>query len=273
MTDWNPAEILGVKPNPLSISIYKELITDNIWARSRAEHGYFDVGDTALMHIFLGTPYIDIRTDFNSFLPSGISNKIKSKLINYYLSSFSKNSEFLYDKVESSLLFSQVDFSTKQSINSLVFLDQSEKNKLFKELLIITNNSLKILKNNIKKYKKLDSHLNNIKKSKEGQINKIYNLITVGKIFGTLPFSNIARCAFISVNFLKSLVQEKIITKGEMRMFLNSLTSVTTDLLKKLSKSNRNDFIRDFGHVRPNTYDINSKSYAEDYQFFFLIVR
>ena len=52
MTDWNPAEILGVKPNPLSISIYKELITDNIWARSRAEHGYFDVGDTALMHIF-----------------------------------------------------------------------------------------------------------------------------------------------------------------------------------------------------------------------------
>ena len=67
MTDWNPAEILGVKPNPLSISIYKELITDNIWARSRAEHGYFDVGDTALMHIFLGTPYIDVRTDFNSF--------------------------------------------------------------------------------------------------------------------------------------------------------------------------------------------------------------
>ena len=56
-------------------------------------------------------------------------------------------------------------------------------------------------------------------------------------------------------------------------MFLNSLTSVTTDLLKKLSKSNRNDFIRDFGHVRPNTYDINSKSYAEDYQFFFLIVK
>ena len=28
MTDWNPAEIIGLKPNPLSYSIYKELITD-----------------------------------------------------------------------------------------------------------------------------------------------------------------------------------------------------------------------------------------------------
>ena len=63
MTDWNPAEIIGLKPNPLSYSIYKELITDSIWARSRGEFGYSDLGETPLMFSFLGTPFIDIRAD------------------------------------------------------------------------------------------------------------------------------------------------------------------------------------------------------------------
>ena len=30
MSDWNPAEMLGNKPKPLGISLYKELITNNI---------------------------------------------------------------------------------------------------------------------------------------------------------------------------------------------------------------------------------------------------
>ena len=133
------------------------------------------------MYTFLGTPYIDIRTDFNSFLPSRISEKIKTKLIDYYLKCFSKDSEFLFDKVESSLLFTQVDFCTKKEISKLNFLNKVEKEKLYNELLRITNNSFKILKDNIRKYKELDLHLDNIKKSREGQVNKIYNLITVGK--------------------------------------------------------------------------------------------
>ena len=31
MPDWNPAEIVGVRPCPLSLSLYRELITDAIW--------------------------------------------------------------------------------------------------------------------------------------------------------------------------------------------------------------------------------------------------
>ena len=50
---------------------------------------------------------------------------------------------------------------------------------------------------------------------------------------------------------------------------MNSLSSVTTDLLHSLTKRSKKDFINEFGHVRPNTYDINSKSYEEDYQFYF----
>lgn len=35
MPDWNPAEILGIRPKKLAISLYKELITDDVWAHQR----------------------------------------------------------------------------------------------------------------------------------------------------------------------------------------------------------------------------------------------
>lgn len=34
MPDWNPAEIIGLRPRPLALSLYRDLITDSIWALS-----------------------------------------------------------------------------------------------------------------------------------------------------------------------------------------------------------------------------------------------
>ena len=35
MPDWNPAEMIGIKPKALASSLYQELITDFIWAKNR----------------------------------------------------------------------------------------------------------------------------------------------------------------------------------------------------------------------------------------------
>lgn len=43
MADWNPAEIIGIRPKPLALSLYKKLITDEIWAYQRNEYGYKNV--------------------------------------------------------------------------------------------------------------------------------------------------------------------------------------------------------------------------------------
>ena len=43
MSDWNPAEMIGNKPKPLSISLYSELITNSIWSIQRKNYGYKDV--------------------------------------------------------------------------------------------------------------------------------------------------------------------------------------------------------------------------------------
>ena len=45
MSDWNPAEMIGLKPKPLALSLYKELITDLVWAESRKSYG------TAMFHL------------------------------------------------------------------------------------------------------------------------------------------------------------------------------------------------------------------------------
>ena len=67
MSDWNPAEMIGVKPSLLSLSLYSELITDNIWSEHRKNYFYQNVKPNPLMVNFLGCPYIDLRVDFNSF--------------------------------------------------------------------------------------------------------------------------------------------------------------------------------------------------------------
>ena len=67
MSDWNPAEMIGNKPKPLSISLYSELITNSIWSIQRKNYGYKDVSPNVLMINLAGSPFIDLRTDFNSF--------------------------------------------------------------------------------------------------------------------------------------------------------------------------------------------------------------
>ena len=49
MCDWNPAEMIGIKPLPLALSLYSELITDEIWAEQRKNYGYKNVSPNRLM--------------------------------------------------------------------------------------------------------------------------------------------------------------------------------------------------------------------------------
>ena len=67
MSDWNPAEMIGNKPKPLAISLYSELITNKIWRIQRKDYGYKDTFPNILMVNLAGTPFIDLRTDINSF--------------------------------------------------------------------------------------------------------------------------------------------------------------------------------------------------------------
>ena len=77
MPDWNPAEIIGVKPSPLALSLYQELITNNVWSKNRFKFGFQNVETSHLMTTIYGTPFVDVRVDFNSWIPDNLNYKTK----------------------------------------------------------------------------------------------------------------------------------------------------------------------------------------------------
>ena len=119
MTDWNPAEIIGLKPKPLAISLYQSLITNEVWSESRVSLGYKDVKKMPLLYSFLGTPYIDLKTDINSFLISNLSVKIQIKLLKFYFKKFKQSPHSLYDKIESNLVINCISLDKNKYIKIL----------------------------------------------------------------------------------------------------------------------------------------------------------
>jgi len=274
MSDWNPAEMIGVKPSPLSSSLYSELITDEIWAEQRNNYGYKDVRPNPLMLNLGGSPYIDLRVDFNSFLPEKLPLKIQEKSINFYLNEIRRKPN-LQDKIEFDIIETCYDLNSKKRL--LKFLSKKETSIYLNQLREITNNIIKknslVLSEELKKIKRLEDKIKTLNKSKISEIQKIYFLIKDCKKLGTLSFAGIARCAFISTKILRSLVKNKILNEKDLENFYESIFTVTKKMNFSYQKINnmkkKNFFLRTYGHLRPSTYSITSKNYYENFDKYF----
>ena len=274
MCDWNPAEMIGIKPLPLALSLYSELITDEIWAEQRKNYGYKNVSPNRLMISLAGLPYIDVRTDFNSFLPSGLPAKLEKKIINYYITQIKKNPSN-HDKIEFNLVETCYDLNTKKNLKK--FLNSKETKIYSEKLKIITNKILekknKLLNIEEKKVRSLEKKIDKIQSSKISEIQKIFYLVNDCKKYGTLPFAGIARSAFIYTKILRTLLFNKVITEKDYQAFYESIKTVTQEMfisLKKIkSKNDKTRFLKIYGHLRPSTYSINSKNYKENYKEYF----
>jgi glutamine kinase len=274
MPDWNPAEIIGLRPKRLALSLYKELITDETWASQRSDYGYRDLRSHPLLVSFLGIPYIDVRVSFNSFVPAKLDEKIAEKLVNYYICKLDNNKKH-HDKIEFKIVLSCYYFGIKDHLSVLACsgFNDEEIDNIDRSLLEITNNIIHpkkgLYKKDLNKVKKLHDKFHDITSSELSLIDKIYWLIKDVKKFGTLPFAGVARAGFIAVQFLKSFVSEGIITSEEYNLFLKSLNTVSKELVKDKEILSKCDFLGKYGHLRPGSYDILSKNYEQDYDNYF----
>ena len=270
MPDWNPAEIIGMRPNPLDLSIYKELVTDHVWSQNRKFFGYKDVTSSHLMTSFFGIPYIDLRVDFNSWLPANLAENLSNKLIEFYLKKFKKNI-FLHDKIEFEIIFTCLNFNSSKKLNELSKngFSHQEINTIKDNLRQISNLTFRnfdSLKDNLKN---LEDRFKKINNSNMYTIDKIYWLVEDCKRFGTYPFAGFARCGFVAISFLDSLVEEKIINQSQRESFLSSIQNVASNIQIDFFNMKKNKFIEKYGHIRPNTYNIKSLNYKNGYNFYF----
>jgi phosphohistidine swiveling domain-containing protein len=272
MSDWNPAEMIGEKPKPLAISLYRELITDHVWSEQRKQYGYKDVFPNVLLFSFGGSPYIDLRTDFTSFLPNTLSEENSSSIVSNYLKEFNKNS-IIHDKIEFNLIETCYSFNSHKRLKK-IFPKKLSKIYL-KELKLLTRNifNSRILETEKNKIIYLKKNLINFSKTKN-HIQNIHQTIKITKDYGTLPFSGFARCAFISQRILIDLKELNLISHQEFNNFFNSLDTITSIFNKnyiELSKKKitKNSFLNKYGHLRPSTYDINSPNYRDGFNQYF----
>jgi glutamine kinase len=274
MPDWNPAEIIGVRPWPLSLSLYRELITDAIWAYQRDNYGYQNLRSFPLLVSFHGLPYIDVRVSFNSFIPRDLPDDLAGRLVNYYIDRL-LSKPHLHDKVEFEIIFSCYTLDLPKRIGRLA------EHGFSSEDLVELSGALRRLTNRIMhgetalwrrdraKIDLLAQRLPIICNANIDKISRIYWLIEDCKRYGTLPFAGLARAGFIAVQLLESFVEVGVINAEERATFMASVDTVGSRIGRDFAQLPKADFLTRYGHLRPGTYDILSPRYDEAPDLYF----
>lgn len=278
MADWNPAEIIGNNPNLLDYSLYNYLIMTSSWHKARTKLGYHDGKPHGLMVRFGNKPYVDTRASFNSLVADTIPNGIKNKLVNSFLDKLTQNPQ-LHDKVEFEILFTCYDLTLDTRLRELLNLTEAERDVVSSRLLDFTN---KLIKQFPEMSRRCERNAANLVKSREAirsqleHQNRNYHVLlaAVERLlrdcirWGTIPFSMMARMAFISYILLKSLATRENLAPHVVDAIMKSvrtpLSEFQDDFMALCDGTlAEKDFFNKYGHLRPGTYDITAPRYDQ----------
>jgi len=274
MPDWNPAEIIGIRPRPLALSLYKELVTDSTWAYQRHNYGYHNLRSHPLMLHFHGQPYIDVRASFNSFLPRDIDGALAARLIDYYTGCLVATPS-LHDKVEFEIVFSCYTLDLPQRLKKLddFGFSTGEQERLASSLRDLTNRIIDpsngLWRTDEARLHTLVARHREVMAADFDPVERIYWLIEDCKRYGTLPFAGLARAGFIAVQMLRSLVATGVFSQADYNAFMGGLNTVSRQLGRDLGHLDQTTFLAKYGHLRPGTYDILSPRYDEAPELYF----
>jgi hypothetical protein len=205
MPDWNPAEILGVRPKPLALSIYRDLVTDSNWAYQRHNYGYRNLRSFPLMVHFFGLPYIDVRLSFNSFIPADLEDELAGRLADYYIERL-LDEPTLHDKVEFEIVFSCYTLDLPQRLSRLAASGFSDvdQNAISASLRRLTNRIVHtrdgLWREDAAKLDILQARREELLSSSLSPLERAYWLIEDSKRYGTLPFAGLARAVHRRAN-------------------------------------------------------------------------
>lgn len=279
MPDWNPAEMIGTKPRRLALSLYKELITDAIWAYQRDNYGYRNLRSFPLLVSLMGQPYVDVRVSFNSFVPKALDAGIADKLVDHYLAELARRPQD-HDKVEFNVVYTCAYPGLSERIQALRAhgFRPGEIDRIKFALLALTNGIIDpargLYARDLAKVEELSTRHARTMESDMPILHKIYWIVEDTKRYGTLPFAGLARAGFVAMQILKGLVSLGVFTEADQAAFMESLETVSKKMARDVARLSsgdlgREEFLAAYGHLRPGTYDILSLRYDEDFDAYF----
>ncbi|MDX2223614.1 MAG: PEP/pyruvate-binding domain-containing protein [Rhodospirillaceae bacterium] len=268
MPDWNPAEIIGIRPRPLALSLYRELVTDAIWAYQRDNYGYRNLRSFPLLIHFAGQPYVDVRVSFNSFVPKDVDPDLADRLVDHYIDRLVA-APALHDKVEFEIVLSCASFDLPQRLTALRErgFSAADCDQLDGCLRALTNRIIDARKGfwraDAAKLDMLTCRRPQIAGSNLDAASRIYWLLEDVKRYGTLPFAGLARAGFIAVQLLKSLVAVGVFSADDYDRVMAGVETVGSRFVRDFTTLDRPAFLARYGHLRPGTYDLLSPRYDE----------
>jgi len=278
MADWNPAEMLGLRPMPLDVSLYDELIMRGAWADGRMSVGWCEPNDRSLMAVVAGRPYVKLASSLQSLLPQGLDERLIARLVRDRLAVLSEDRQ-LHDKVEFKLMWSASVFNREEVGHELCTrgFSQAEIQQLFAALQTVTRNSIeaapRLLETDRLGLSNLGAQRNllaremvNFQPAEAAQIIRVS--MEVCRSYGTIPFSRQARLAFTFRYIINHLVESGIVQPDALALWQSQLNTVASQLSRELArvhsgKQTEESFLERYGHLRPNTYNLEAPRYDE----------
>ena len=267
MSDMNPAEMIGKKPDNIAFGLYKFMFTDTTWNIQRGEFGYRKYSGGKLMELFNNVAYINVNHSLNSFLTRNLQKESCEEIINYQLNKLKENPH-LHDSIEfdisrSSYVFDTVEEFSKEYKN---IISPSEIIKWHNDLIQIDTQNKSTLEKNKKiilsTFSKLDK---NFEYSKKENIKLIRDTMA-------LPFTHHSRLGFVYFAQLNSLLEKEVISEDQKKLLLLSVNSISTKMKAdayevKIGKKTLEGFLDVYGHIRAGNYNLLSSNLKNNLNF------
>lgn len=276
MSDWNPAEIIGTKPRRLAGSLYRALVTDEVWARQRAEYGYRDVRPCPLLVELAGHPYVDVRATFTSFVPAALPDALAERLVEQALATLRAHPQ-LHDKVEFEVLFTcyAPDFEARASALRAAGFSPDDLDALRNALVEVTRAGVARCTRDRAPLIELEARRARIQGAAIPPLERAFLLVEDARRLGTPAFAHLARAGFVAQAILRGLVGAGCLSAAELAAGLAAVRTISGELQEDLAahggcESGRAALVARYGHLRPGTYEITSPCYAAQPEDFFL---
>jgi phosphohistidine swiveling domain-containing protein len=262
MADWNPAEMLGRRPSPLAVSLYRVLITDRTWAVQRAAYGYCDLRGIPLLHQVAGSPYIDAAASLASFIPAGVEEPLAQAVLTATAEQLAADPT-AHDKVEFEIAATCWTPHVAQRTAYLAGagIGSAARRRLAEHLLIVTRRGIDRLPADAAAMDRTGWPT-----AADARPETLGATLAIART-AAVRFAHLARAAFVATDLLGAIHDEGLAERGPA--WMRGLGTVTAVLQQDAARTAAGhlaweEFVDRYRWMRPGTYDLTVPAYGDD---------